>query len=142
MHHPLPGAKLSVSSSGVALCQFCSLKTFCATLEDENKELVPQSIEPELKDLGPHSSVQPQGKAANHFSLLSLRTLFTWPVTKCFFLRHLTPLLSLKLCRLLQCTLQCESPNRADSCTDAPRGRKRGSHRGCTYQAPARRVVT
>ena len=103
---------------------------------------MPQSIEPELKDLGPHSSVQPQGKAANHFSLLSLRTLFTWPVTKCFFLRHLTPLLSLKLCRLLQCTLQCESPNRADSCTDAPRGRKRGSHRGCTYQAPARRVVT
>lgn len=83
---------------------FFPLKAFHKALEDENKNgSLPISSHGAKSSCPPHSSVHPQGKAVNNSCLpgLHLHSVLTQTVTKCFYLRHMTPLWLSKPCRLL-----------------------------------------
>ena len=99
------GARLS-NQLQIALCGFCSLKSFCISLENENEKGSLPISSPGAKSQGPHSSVFPQGKAVNHSCLPGLHShsMLTQPVTEHFCLRHATLFWSLQ-------TLQAPEPH-------------------------------
>ena len=84
--------------------------------------VVPRSPALELKDRGPHAQSTPREKQSITFvSLVSICTVFTKPVTKHFYLRHVTLFQSLKCADSCSLHAHCtKSPNLTNSYSTQP----------------------